>query len=236
MRLALMVTNTDDSAFAARHPRDAEKFAALIAGVRPGWQVQAFDLPQEGCPADLAGFDGVLIGGSPASVNEDHDWVAPLMELIRQGATAGVPMLGLCFGHQAIARALGGTVGLNPGGWVLGTAETTIVRPAPWMAGDAAPMVLAAAHTEQVTALPPGAEVVGQSAGCEVAMYRVGDRIFACQHHPEMTPDFIAALVEELAPDLPDGVAQAARASLVRGLQGARFAGWAARFFEQAVG
>ena len=58
MHIAVLATNTDDSDFAARHPRDVEKFRVLMQGVRPGWQVTAFDLPKGQFPEDIQGFDG----------------------------------------------------------------------------------------------------------------------------------------------------------------------------------
>jgi GMP synthase-like glutamine amidotransferase len=144
-----------------------------------------------------------------------------------------MPLAGACFGHQAIAKALGGAVGPNPGPFVLGTAETEIVSPAPWME-PVARFRLAAAHGEQVTVLPKGAEVVGRTPGCPAACYRIGARVFATQYHPEMTPGFLAALVEEFAPHFPAEVGVAARASLSLGTEGPRFAEWIARFFEAA--
>ncbi len=235
MHIAVLATNTDDSAFAARHPRDVEKFRALIAGVRPGWKITAFDLPKGEFPKDLQGFDGFLIGGSPSSVHDEDTWIERLLTVIRAAYAAGKPLAGACFGHQAIAKALGGTVGPNPGPFVLGTAETEVVSPAPWM--DAvARFRLAAAHGEQVTVLPPGAEVVGITPGCPAACYRIGGKVFATQYHPEMTPAFVSALVEEFAPKFPAEIGEAAKASLALGTEGPRFAEWIGQFFEQAKG
>jgi GMP synthase-like glutamine amidotransferase len=233
MHIAVLATNTDDSDFAARHPRDGVKFTALLHGARPGWQVTAFDLPKGDFPDTLQGFDGVLIGGSPSSVHDKDAWIARLMRLILQAYAAGMPLAGACFGHQAIAKALGGTVGPNPGPFVLGTAETEVIAPAPWME-PVARFRLAAAHGEQVTVLPPGAEVVGRTEGCPAACYRIGRRVFATQYHPEMTPAFLAALVGEFAPQFPAEVGEAARVSLELGAEGPRFAEWIARFFESA--
>lgn len=233
MHIALLVTNTDDSDFAAQHPRDAEKFRHLIKGVRPDWRVTAFDLPKGEFPENLFGFDGLLIGGSPASVNDAFAWITRLMNLIRDAHSQGLPMVGACFGHQAIAQALGGKVGPNPGPFVLGAAETEITAPAPWM--DSGPTIrLAAAHGEQVIVLPPGAQVIGRSEGCPVAAYSIGNRVFSTQFHPEMTPDFAAALTEEFGPKFPPSVAVAAKEALTKGIEGPRFAEWMARFFEQA--
>ena len=233
MHIAVLATNTDDSDFAARHPRDVEKFRVLLQGVRPGWRVTAFDLPRGEFPQGMERFDGFLIGGSPSSVHDEDAWIGRLLVLIREGFAAGVPLAGACFGHQAIAKALGGVVGLNPGGFVLGTAETEVIAPAPWME-PVTQFRLAVAHGEQVLILPPWAEVVGLTEGCPAACYRIGDRVFATQYHPEMTPEFLSALVEEFAPQFPAEVGEAARASLPLGTEGPRFAEWIARFFEQA--
>ena len=234
MHIGLLVTNTDDTDFAARHPRDAEKFTTLIHGVRPDWKITSFDLPKGEFPEGLKGFDGILIGGSPASVLDDTPWIARLMGLIRAAYAAGLPMVGACFGHQAIAQALGGRVGANPGPFVLGAAETTITAPAPWMDGGPA-IRLAAAHGEQVLNLPDGAEIIGTSEGCPIAAYRIGTRVFATQYHPEMTPGFAAALTEEFGPKFAPSVGQSARLALQDGIEGPRFAEWIARFFEQAA-
>jgi GMP synthase-like glutamine amidotransferase len=230
MHLGLLVTNTDDSAFAARHPRDAEKFAVMIAKARPGWRITAFDLPKGQFPLDAA-FDGWIIGGSPASVNDDAPWIARLMGLIRQIVAQGAPLFGACFGHQAIAVALGGRVGRNPDGWMLGLAGMTCLEN-PWV--PAGSLALYAAHLEQVTTLPPTARVLAASPHCPVAGFAIGDTVLTTQYHPEMTHGFITALIEEIAPKLPDGVADAARASLERQADTIRFAESIARFLEGA--
>lgn len=236
MHIAVLVTNTDQSAFAARHPRDAEKFTVLLKGIRPDWQVTTYEVTENDFPASLQGFDGLLIGGSPASVNDENHWIERLSDLIRRAHAAGIPMMGVCFGHQAIAQALGGKVGPNPRAFVLGTTETTFTAHAPWMPDDAHKITLASAHGEQVTELPPGAEALGESLSCPIAAYRIGNSVFATQHHPEMTPHFLAALVEEFTPEFPPEVGSRARASLAVTPEGPRFAEWIARFFEQADG
>ncbi len=231
MHLALLVTNTDDSAFAARHPRDGEKFAALIAQVRPGWQVTAFDLPAGQFPQPDARFDGWMIGGSPASVHDDAPWIARLMGLIRHLVARQDPIFAACFGHQAVALALGGQVGRNPVGWKLGLAEMTVL-PNPWL--EQGLVAQYAAHLEQVTHLPRGARVLATSDHCPMASFAIGDHIFTTQYHPEMTHGFITALVDEIAPKLPPDVIAMAKTSLLRRADTASFAESIARFFEAA--
>jgi len=234
MHIAVLVTNTDWSDFAAAHPRDGAKMERMLHRLRPDWQVTAFDLTQGEAPIGLDRFDGVIIGGSPASVHDSDDWIVQLGPLIRGIVAAGQPLFGACFGHQAIARALGGTVSHNPGGWVLGVTETEVTHPAPWMAGAAGPLRVNAAHTEQVSALPPGAEVISANAECPVGAYRIGTTVFATQYHPEMTDGFIAAAVEEFGPELGAAVYDKAVLSLRQPADTDRFINWIVRFLEQS--
>ncbi|MGV8984851.1 MAG: type 1 glutamine amidotransferase [Cypionkella sp.] len=234
MHIAVLVTNTDDSPFASGHPNDAEKFRAFLQPRRPGWQISTFDLPSGEFPADLSAYDGFIIGGSPASVNDDAAWIGRLMEGVRAIVAQGVPLFGACFGHQAIAVALGGKVTRNPGGWVFGVTSTQTKDPAPWMADATAPIRVNAAHSEQVTELPPGAQVIGGNAECPHGSFRIGTRVFTTQYHPEMSQAFMAALVEEYGPKLPPEVARAARASVAQPAEIDRMANWIVGFFEQA--
>ena len=122
MRLAVLMTNTDESAFAQQHPKDGEKFSRLIAELRAGWEVTSFNVKDDIFPDDIQIFDGVMITGSPASVHDQDPWVTRLLALIRDIYANEIPMFGACYGHQAIALALGGAVEANPKGWVFGVA------------------------------------------------------------------------------------------------------------------
>jgi GMP synthase-like glutamine amidotransferase len=226
MHIAILVTNTDESRFAQSHPRDGEKFQALLAPLRPDWRFSVFSVKDDVFPQSLVGIDGVIVTGSPASVHDPDPWVARLMGLIRQIVEDDIPLYGACFGHQAVALALGGTVARNPGGWVLGTVETELQ--------GLGTVAMYAAHLEQVTALPAAAEVIGSTPGCAIAAIRIGRRVMTTQYHPEMTHDFIAALVEELAGKLPDAVIAQARKSLTMQADTARIAAQIIAFFEAA--
>lgn len=227
MHIAVLMANTDESAFAQAHPGDGEKFRALLQGCRPDWEVTVFSVKNGVFPPEEARFDGWLITGSPASVNDDAAWIGRLLALIRRLVSDGKPLFGACFGHQAIAKALGGTVGANPGGWVMGLVLTA-------MEGHG--ISLYAAHREQILALPPGAVVLGGNAECPVGSMAIGPRVLTTQYHPEMSAEFVAALVEAFAAKLPEEVIARARASL-RGDKADT--GWIAeriaKFYEAAV-
>ena len=235
MHIAILVTNTDHSAFADRHPKDGEKFTRFLHSVRPNWQLSVFQVESGVFPDDPAEFDGLLITGSPASIHDDFAWIPTLKQLIVEAFSAGQPIFGACFGHQAIAEALGGKVGANPGGWVFGAVEVASLERPDWAAELDDRFILYAAHKEQVETLPKGAETIASGPGCPHAGYRIGDKLYTTQYHPEMEHGFIKALTEELRGELPDDVVEGALASLKDHADGMRYAESVARFFEGAV-
>ena len=174
-----------------------------------------------------------MISGSPASVNDRAEWVDTLMQTIRAAVAADIPVFGACFGHQAIARALGGTVSKNSGGWRLGRVESAVAAPAPWM-GAPQGIGLHAAHKEQVTALPPGMQVLGGTADVPFGHLALGKRVYSTQYHPELDTAFMADLLDVMQSDLAPEVHAGATASLSRAADNPLKADWIARFFEQA--
>jgi GMP synthase-like glutamine amidotransferase len=203
----------------------------LIAAVRPTWQVTSYSVKDGVFPNDINIFDGVMISGSPASVHDSNPWVADLLDLIRDIYTQGLPMFGACFGHQAIAMALGGRVGPNPNGWVFGLTHVDITHKTSWMQGLPMSLKQYGAHIEQVIELPDGAEVLSSSIACHIAGFHIADKVYTTQNHPEMTPDFITALVAEYAPKLPADVAAKAKASLADDADTLVYAHSIAQFF-----
>ena len=234
MHLAVLMTNTDESEFAQGHPKDGEKFAQLIHMVRPDWLVTSYAVKDGDFPSDINSYDGVMITGSPASVHDADPWVGQLLTLLRTAFDAKTPMFGACFGHQAIALALGGKVEPNPAGWVFGLTDATIVAKADWMQGLPQTHHQYAAHIEQVTQAPLGSQILSTNSACPIAGFRIDDAVYTTQYHPEMTADFMTALVAEYAPKLPAQVAKVAKASLSGQADTLDYAESIARFFETA--
>ncbi|SEO81353.1 GMP synthase-Glutamine amidotransferase [Salinihabitans flavidus] len=234
MKLAILVTNTDDSEFARTHADDGEKFTALVQERRPDWQTEVFWVRDGDFPEDFSTFDGAMITGSPASVRGDEAWIGRLLDMIRQMDAARFPVFGACFGHQAVAMALGGEVGDNPGGWVHGYVEVTRAAPLPW-AEVPERMGLYASHSEQVLRAPERAQIVARGPGCGVGGFVIGDHIFTTQYHPEMSDAFIADLVEHTAGYVGPEVTARARESLKNRADREVIAEIIARFFEWSV-
>lgn len=235
MRLAILVTNNDLSEFAHRHPFDGEKFTTLVHSVRPDWQCDVYLVHQDKFPSNIADFDGVMITGSPASVHDTDPWVGQLLEVIRGAFANKTPIYGACYGHQAIAVALGGEVGSNSHGWTFGLEPCEITNPQPWMASLDQVHHQFAAHNEQVTVLPEGAKPITQANGVSYAGFVIGRHIYTSQNHPEMDRPFFTALLDEYSDALGPEVTKRAAQSLKAQDDNAAYAETIARFFEQAV-
>ncbi len=234
MHLAILMTNTDESAFAQAHPKDGEAFTTLIQLVRPDWKTTVFSVKDGIFPTDLSDFDGALITGSPASVRSGEGWVLRLLDLIRDMHRLRQPVFGACFGHQAIAMALGGTIDWNPGGWVHGLTVNPVLSRPGWADDLPDQIRLYGCHSEQVSQLPEGAVNLTRSTEAATTGFAIGRHIYTTQHHPEMTKEFVIALTEEISATLGPDVCQRALASLAEPADQRVYAESIARFFEQA--
>ena len=181
-----------------------DMFVRLLAGRGfdfTTWHVEGMEFPQ-----DIHDAEGWLLTGSRHGAYEDHAFIPPLEDFIRRVHDAGVPMVGICFGHQIIAQALGGTVVKHPGGWAVGAQDYDF---------GGQPVTLNAWHQDQVVALPPGAQVAGRNAFCENAALIYGDRAFTVQAHPEFGDDFIQGLMDTRAKGVvPDDLLAGAAARM----------------------
>lgn len=136
------------------------------------------------------GFAGAIVTGSAAMVTERHGWSERSAAWLRDAAHAGLPLLGICYGHQLIAHALGGTVGDNPAGREMGTVRLDLHPPAaddPLFSGLPLQFPAQATHLQSVLAPPHGATVLARSAQDDCHAYRWGDAVWGVQFHPEFS-------------------------------------------------
>ena len=144
----------------------------------------------ESLPADASGYAGVLITGSGAMVTERADWSERSAEWLREAAHAGVPMFGICYGHQLLAHALGGEVDYNPQGREMGTVALQLHADAaadPLFAGLPERIEAQATHRQSVLKLPPQATVLARSDKDAHQAFRWGESVWGVQFHPEFS-------------------------------------------------
>lgn len=169
--------------------------------------------------------DGWIITGSKHGVYEDHAWIPPLEDLIRAIHAKGQPLVGICFGHQIIAQALGGKVEKFAGGWAIGRTQYDF--------GDEK-LALNAWHQDQVVALPEGAEVIASNDFCANAALMIGDSTMTIQPHPEFENPFVAALIAHRGKGVvPQDILNAAEGRLDQAIDNGAYAARMAAFLKK---
>lgn len=184
MKIGILQTGHSPEAMVERFGEYHELFRTLLDG--NGFSFDTYSVVDGIFPDSADAADGWVITGSRHGAYEDHPWIPPLEDLIRQIRDSGKPMIGVCFGHQVIAQALGGKVEKFPGGWSIGRTEYDL---------NGKTVTLNAWHQDQVTELPEGAVVQGSSDFCRNAMVTYGDTIWTVQAHPEFSNEFLTELM-----------------------------------------
>jgi GMP synthase-like glutamine amidotransferase len=202
-----------------------------------GLELRIFEVTRDEFPDDLDACDGWLVSGSRRSAYEDEGWIHRLEDLIRVLVLEQRPLAGICFGHQLIAQALGGAVERAEVGWGVGGRRFDVVEPAEWMLAepvDAFSILMS--HRDQVTRLPEGAEVIASAEYCPIGAYRIGDRVFCVQGHPEFVPQLSRMLMVRRRDVIGTDVVDAGIRSLDGPLDQELVVRWIAEFFERTPG
>ena len=174
--------------------------------------------------------DAYILTGSRYDISDNSDWMQPLFNFLRMTAKAQIPVIGLGFGNQAIAHALGGRAGPAPG-WSVGRQTWKIVREEGWLQISGKTMSLLAFSRNQVVKLPSRSIRIVSGSGCPNAAFRVANHSVGIHGHPEYTPKHIEMLLAAHADQIPEATAAAALESMKESRTDAKaVASWAAHF------
>jgi GMP synthase-like glutamine amidotransferase len=222
MRIGILTTGHVADALRPTYGGYADMFQNLLAG--QGFTFRNFNVVDMEFPTSPQDCDGWLLTGSRHGAYEGHPFIPPLEDFIRAAFAAAIPMVGICFGHQIIAQALGGRVEKFAGGWAVGRQEYD------WGGQTVA---LNAWHQDQVVQAPPGAEVCASNDFCANAALVYDNRIFTVQAHPEFHQPFMGDLIEKRGRGLvPDPLLDAALARTGATIDDAKLAQRIGNFFK----
>lgn len=226
--VGLLLCDHLDPDVAAQVGDYTELFPAIFAPA--GVDLRVYEVTRGEMPQTLEECDGWIVSGSRRSTYEDEQWIKNLEELVRRIVDERRKLVGICFGHQMTAQALGGRVERADVGWGVGVKSFEVIAPPPWMEPVEEFTVLMS-HRDQVTVLPEGAEVIATAEYCPVGAYRIGDHVFCVQGHPEFVADLSRILMGKRRDVIGDDVVDSALATLDGRIDGERIVAWMADFF-----
>ncbi len=225
MRLGLLVCDHVRPEFLEISGDYEDMFRRLFADY-DDVEVVVYDVINGELPSSASECDAWLTTGSRHSVNDDEQWIRDLEELVREVSEAGIPFVGICFGHQLIAKALGGAVAKSDRGWGVGLQEVD-VKDGLGLGGSYRVLT---SYQDQVEVLPPGGEILGWNDHCPVAMLAVGPNMVGIQGHPEFEPAYSRALTKSRRGSvIPEDTADAGMASLGQPADSSRLGEWILR-------
>lgn len=226
MLIGILQTGLAPDALAGEMGDYPDMFARLLAG--QGFTFRTYRVVEMEFPADVHDCDGWLLTGSRHGAYEDHPFIPPLEDFIRKAYAEHVPMVGICFGHQIIAQALGGKVERHAGGWAVGPTDYDF---------EGEKLTLNAWHRDQVTEVPQGAKVVASNAFCANAALVYDTRAFTVQAHPEFKDEFVDGLMKTRGKGVvPDDLMAEAGARLGTPIHDQTIARRIAEFFKHPRG
>lgn len=212
----------------ALRPEHGSYGAMMQRLLGPERATRIYDVTKGELPVGATTCEAYLLTGSPAGVYEDLPWMPSLFAFL-QRVRGQAKLVGICFGHQAMAQAFGGHVVKSPNGWGIGLHRFQVRYRAPWMDG-AAEVWVSASHQDQVVTPPPEARVTASNAFTPYAGLDYGDAI-SFQFHPEFGTAFGTDLIE-LRRDKYGALADAAIASYAHPDDHARVGQWIGCFLD----
>ena len=207
-------------------------FKTLFEPVHSAIEYRRYDVQKNKLPDEANECDAYLLTGSKTGVYDDKPWIRLLKSFIQRAYEGETKLVGLCFGHQLLADALGGKAEKSNKGWGVGAMLSQSVEHADWMKTKLELICLLYSHQDQVTQLPNQAKVLFSSDFCQYSAFHIPERVLAFQGHPEFTVDYCERLMFIRQSRYAEGQYEAAVKSLEQTLHSDVLAGWIINFLQ----
>jgi GMP synthase-like glutamine amidotransferase len=236
VRIGILKTDAVRDEWVGRFGEYPDMFIDLLGARDPSLSFTVYDCQQGEYPAHIDDNDAYLITGSRHSVYEEQAWIRQLLEFVRDLHRARKPLVGICFGHQAVAQALGGRTAKAAQGWGVGIHHHRFFRTPPWFDDGDAQFAVLVSHQDQVVENAVGAEVLAGSEFCPYAVCQVGEHILTFQGHPEFVTAYSREIMDYRREVIGEDTYARGVASLAEQPDTERMAGWILNFLHRAAG
>ncbi|MAL95097.1 MAG: GMP synthase [Haliea sp.] len=230
MKIGILKTDAVRPEWVPDYGEYPDMFMALLGRLDPSLEFRVYDVEEGEYPEDIDEVDAYLITGSKSSVYEDKPWIARLMDFVRELDRRRKKLVGICFGHQLVAHALGGRTEKSAKGWGVGLHSHRFRTQPGWHDGGSEAFSVIVSHQDQVVQPAPGTVVLAGSEFCENAVCQVGEHILTFQGHPEFVPGYSRELLDYRREAIGEAVYQQGVASLQQAPESERIGRWILRF------
>jgi len=236
VKIAILQCDSVLQKFQAEFGNYPDMIISLLKHAHNELAFQVFDVTQNHYPEDIHEWDLYVMTGSKASVYDKDEWIQTLVRFVRVLDQSSKKVFGICFGHQVMALAKGGSVEKSEKGWGVGVASNRILLKAPWMSEEPSNLNLLVSHQDQVTRLPEDKTllkdlvIVAESDFCPHFMVQWSSNLLSVQGHPEWQKGYSRALVNERRHIIPGQRVEEALESLGKSLDNCLVAQWVLNF------
>ena len=230
MKIGILKCDSTRAQLREEHGDYPDMFISLFKSVEPDLKFETYDVLLGEYPENIQLCDAYLITGSRYGVNDGDEWIDNLEKFVVELQQHKHPLIGICFGHQMIAKALGGKTELATQGWGVGVQNYQTVLTKPWMEPDLENFSILSFHQDQVTQLPEGAILFAENDFCPYSAYYIGDWLISFQGHPELTKAYSRALLHKREKILGAEVFESGIKSLEQPIQPQIIAQWILNF------
>ena len=235
MKIGILKCDSTNEHFREEHGDYQDWYKSLFQSVDPSLEFETYDVILGEYPKNLRENDVYLISGSRYGANDGDKWFDDLEIFVLELQHQKHPLVGICFGHQMIAKALGGKTELASQGWGVGVQNYQKILTEPWMEPDLEQFSILSFHKDQVTKLPEGAVLIAENDFCPYSAYYIGEWLISFQGHPELTKDYVRALLHHRENILGQEVLESGLKSLEQQIQPKIIAKWILNFIHNGV-
>ncbi len=233
MKIGLLLCDNVHESLQSTHGNYPGMFESLLKKQDPDIEMITYRVIDHHFPDDISECDHWIISGSRHSANDEFSWIRELERFVQKLYIKKRKLAGICFGHQVIARALGGKVVHSEKGWGVGVSENRMIQKKSWVSSPPDSLNLLVSHQDQVSKLPESTEVIASSDFCPYYMLQYGQCFISVQGHPEFSKKYSADLMTFRRDTIPDDRIEQGFKSLALEVDSDTFCQWLLNFFNE---